>query len=387
MLPRRIADFFSGERSPAEAATPSSPSPVSDFRMQDLEQARSRFEALLAASNDAIVALDAAGSVRYQNPAARALFGGIEGKPFPEVVRDPALTNLLRSKRFESSIAAGTQAIEGDSILLHLEEHDRWMQATVTPIAGGGDWLLALVLRDVSETRRAEAARRDFVANVSHELRTPLAGIKAVVETLRDGALEDREAADQFLGQVDGEVDRLTQLVEELLELARVESGAEITMTAIEPAEVLEGAVERFLPQGQRSGVDLSLDLADDLPDITGNERQLGQAVGNLIHNALKFTPPGGRVSVSARVRGEQLEIQVADTGSGIDPADLPRIFERFYVADRARAGKGTGLGLAIVKHVARLHGGTVGARSTLGAGSCFTIALPIDPAPHSTPE
>jgi two-component system phosphate regulon sensor histidine kinase PhoR len=229
----------------------------------------------------------------------------------------------------------------------------------------------------MTEIRRAETTRRDFVANVSHELRTPLAGIKAVVETLRDGALEDREAAREFLGRVDAEVDRLVQLVEELLQLARIESGAAPpAMADVSVAGLLAMTVDRFRPQAERAGVTLAI-LDRPRGRVRADPDRLGQAIGNLIHNALKFTPPGGQVTVGAMEADGAVRITVADTGSGIDPADLPRVFERFYVADRSRSRRGTGLGLAIVKHVVRAHGGSVSVESALGKGSTFTIELP----------
>ena len=335
-----------------------------------LAQHRSRLEALLAASADAIIALDEDGAVRYLNPAAEALFGAASGRPFVEVARDHELHALVRGV-----LAGGQRA----TATVHRHGSDAWFQATASPITGGGGWAALIILQDVSEIRRAETARRDFVANVSHELRTPLAGIKAVVETLRDGALHDSAAAEEFLGRVESEVDRLVQLVEELLHLSRIESGtAPMVMAEVAPRELLTGCVERFRHMAERAGVMLTLEAGDALPLIRADRERLGQAVGNLIHNAIKFTPPGGRVTVRAEQVGPDLRITVADTGSGIDAVDLPRIFERFYVADRARSGRGTGLGLAIVKHVVRAHGGTVTASSSPGRGSTFTITLPL---------
>jgi two-component system, OmpR family, phosphate regulon sensor histidine kinase PhoR len=348
-------------------------------RMQALEQARSRLEALLASSQDGIAALDAHGSVRYLNPAAIALYGSIEGRSFAEVARDPEITRLLRGVL--PGRTEPTPAGSGHTAIVHIEDRNVWVQCAASAIAGGGDWAVLLVLHDITEVRRAETTRRDFVANVSHELRTPLAGIKAVVETLRDGALEDREAADQFLGQVENEVDRLVQLVEELLQLARIESATEVAMLPVDLHEILVVCLDRYTPQAERAGVMLELDDAARLPEIEANAAQLGQAFGNLVHNAIKFTPPGGSVTVSAVALDNTVRIAVSDTGAGIDPADLPRIFERFYVGDRARSARGTGLGLAIVKHVVLAHGGSVQAQSVLGRGSTFTVMLPVRPA------
>jgi two-component system, OmpR family, phosphate regulon sensor histidine kinase PhoR len=334
-----------------------------------LSQERSRLEALLASSADALIALDAAGVVRYANPAATARLGRLEDRPLVEGARNHELNDLVRD-----ALGGGRRA----AAQLSLDGVDTWVQATASPIAGGGGWAALVILHDITEVRRAESTRRDFVANVSHELRTPLAGIKAVVETLRDGAMHDTAAAEEFLGRVDTEVDRLVQLVEELLQLSRIESGAEMVMEPVRPEEILGLCVDRFTHMAERAGVQLTLDLPPSLPVIRADAARLGQAAGNLIHNAIKFTPAGGAVAVSAVRAGSALHIRVQDTGEGIDPADLPRIFERFYIADRARTGRGTGLGLAIVKHVVRAHGGTVDARSTPGRGSTFTLTLPI---------
>jgi two-component system phosphate regulon sensor histidine kinase PhoR len=337
--------------------------------VETLGQERSRLEALLAASADAFLALDRCGVIRYLNPAARALFGNADGRQLVEAARNHELNALLHAALATGDLCTAT---------VHLAHVDRWMQATIAPIAGGGEWTLLVSLLDITDVRQAATSRRDFVANVSHELRTPLAGIKAVVETLRDGAIRDPAAADEFLARVDAEVDRLVQLVEELLHLARIESGAApLHLVDVAPRALIAPCVDRFRPTAERAGVELTLDVPDSLPAVRADPERLGQALGNLIHNAIKFTPPGGRVAVGGAQANGQVQISVTDTGSGIDAVDLPRIFERFYVADRARSGRGTGLGLAIVKHVVRAHGGTVDAQSALGRGSTFTISLP----------
>ncbi len=331
-----------------------------------LAEERSRLEGLLAASADAVLALDAGGVVRFENPAAMALLGSGVGRPFAEVARHHEISGLVRAAR-----AGGRQVAQ-----VRLDPRGQWVEATVSPIRGGG-WAALVILHDITDVRSADTTRRDFVANVSHELRTPLAGIKAVVETLRDGAIHDPAAATPFLERVDGEIDRLVQLVEELLQLARLESGAAMQMASVRPRALLEGCIARFAHLAGRAGVSLTLEAPADLPAINADAARLEQATGNLIHNAIKFTPPGGAVTVTATHGARGLRITVADTGAGIDAADLPRIFERFYMADRARAGSGTGLGLAIVKHVVRAHGGSVDARSTPGRGAVFTITLP----------
>ncbi|HEX5216577.1 MAG TPA: ATP-binding protein [Vicinamibacterales bacterium] len=333
-----------------------------------LASEHSRLEALLAAGADAMFALDRHSVIRYVNPSAEALFGRSVGRSFAEVARNHELTGVVR---------AALTANEPVGAAVHIEPQNLWLQAFANPIEGGGEWALLLILHDITEVRRAETTRRDFVANVSHELRTPLAGIKAVVETLRDGAIDDPEAAEAFLVRVDMEVDRLVQLVEELLQLARIESGtAPMVMTEVRLSGLLATSIDQFRHQAERTDITLRLDVPD-LPPIRADADRLSHAVGNLIHNALKFTPPSGTITVAATCLDGAVRISVSDTGSGIDPADLPRIFERFYVADRARSRRGTGLGLAIVKHVVRAHGGRVWVESTLGRGSRFTIEIP----------
>lgn len=335
-----------------------------------LTEEHARLEALLAAGDDAIVALDRDGVLRYLNPAAESLFDHGVGRPFAEVARNHDLSGVL-----QRAIATGARAVA----TVALPPREVWLHVTVSPISGSGAWAFLMMLADVTEVRRAESTRRDFVANVSHELRTPLAGIKAAVETLRDGAIHDPIAAEEFLGHVDGEVDRLVQLVEELLQLARIESGAApMVMAPVQIDDLLTASVRRFTPMAERADVTLRTEIAPGLPPLPADRERLEQAVGNLIHNAVKFTPTGGSVTVSAVRAHDALRIEVSDTGIGIDAADLPRIFERFYIADRSRSRRGTGLGLAIVKHVVRAHDGTVAVRSTLGRGSTFTITLPL---------
>jgi two-component system phosphate regulon sensor histidine kinase PhoR len=239
---------------------------------------------------------------------------------------------------------------------------------------------------------RAEAIRREFIANVSHELRTPLASLKALVETLEEGALDDPPAAREFLAQVHVEVDSLTQFVNELLELSRVESGqARFDLKGVAPGEVAEDAVKRLRMQAKRSRIDLRLEAEKGLPAIWADPARVTQVLINLLHNAIKFTPEGGRVIVSVTRRdGDGVVFAVADTGIGIAAADLPRIFERFYKVDRSRASGGTGLGLAIAKHLVQAQGGQIWAESAgEGQGATFFFALPPAPAaaaPETSP-
>jgi two-component system phosphate regulon sensor histidine kinase PhoR len=239
-----------------------------------------------------------------------------------------------------------------------------------------------VVLHDLTDIRRADQVRREFVSNVSHELRTPLASLKLLVETLQEGAIEDEAAARGFLERMNVEVDGMTQLVRELLELSRIESGR--VSLKIEPVSVealLEPAVERLRPQAERADLSLQVLLPAEAPLVLADADRIGQVLLNLIHNAIKFTPAGGTITVAAVSRDGQMAVQVADTGVGIPPDDLARIFERFYKADKARSSGGTGLGLAIAKHLVQAHGGAIWAENRTGhKGALFTFTLPLAP-------
>jgi two-component system phosphate regulon sensor histidine kinase PhoR len=236
-----------------------------------------------------------------------------------------------------------------------------------------------VLLQDVTDLRRAEAARRDFVANVSHELRTPVAALKALVETLEAGALEDPEAGPDFLRRMHVEVDGLAALVAELLELARAEAGKlELELAACEAGGLLSEAVERTRAYAERVGLRVSVAHAPE-PDllVEADARRIGQVLANLLANAVKFSPPGGRIEAGAAVADGWVEFWVADTGVGLALDQLGRVFERFYKTDPSRSGTGTGLGLAICKHLVQAHGGRIWAESGgAGQGATFRFTL-----------
>jgi two-component system phosphate regulon sensor histidine kinase PhoR len=339
---------------------------------------RHRLMAALNSSIDAVTAVDAQGQVVFANVAAERLFmrshEELVGNPFVWIMPNEHVIEALRSSREE-----------GRRETCFIEQPNRqYLQVISTPIIDGGDWAALVVFHDLTDVRRVEQVRRDFVANVSHELRTPLASIKSVIDTLQSGALDDRSATQDFLSRADAEVDRLVQMVEELLELSRVESErVPLARQEVEMGQVLAKAVGRMRPQAEKEGVSLALEVPPDLPSVIGDAERLEQAAVNLLHNAIKFTPGGGSVHVSAHHADGAVSVDVSDTGIGIAREDLPRIFERFYKADRARARTGahpvggTGLGLAVVKHTVEAHGGTVSVESELGRGSTFTFSIP----------
>ncbi|MBN1954875.1 MAG: HAMP domain-containing protein [Anaerolineae bacterium] len=370
-----------------------------------LTEERGRLAAVLENMADGALITDDTGHVRLINPAAARIFAtDIEsalGRSFAEVARDHRIIALWQDCRERCDERSGVITMGRDGLFI---------QVVVTPLWDAAPGTYLVVLQDLTEVRRLETVRRDFVSNISHELRTPLASLKALTETLRDGALEDPPAAHRFLNRMETEVDALTQMVRELLELSRIESGQ--VPFDIRPADVEDVillSVDRLRPQAERAGLELNVELEAGLPPVQADVERMQQVFTNLVHNAIKFTPPGGRVSVHVmyvedgdtvtRRHGDKetpilslspghlvtwspcLLISVSDTGVGIPAQDLPRIFERFYKADRARSGGGTGLGLSIAKHIIQSHGGRIWAESTEGRGSTFYVALPISPS------
>jgi two-component system phosphate regulon sensor histidine kinase PhoR len=339
---------------------------VSQLRLE-----RAQLEAMLNASSDATVAVDAGAAVTYMNSAAMRLFSANSGvgRPFIEAVRDHDLNGL---------IIAAAQRGERSVQVVAYGASQRWLQATAVPIQGGGNWAALAVFHDLTEVRRLDSMRRDFISNVSHELRTPLAGIRAAAETLHEGAIDDPPAASEFVGHILRETDRLTQLVEELLELSRIESGAApMTFSPMNATQLVRAAARRFAQQAERAGITLAVEVSDEELTMVGDAERLERALGNLIANALKFSDQGGTVTVSATRSSTEVAISVRDTGVGIEADQQARVFERFFKADRGRGQGGTGLGLAIVKHIVLAHGGNVALESRPGRGSTFTMLLP----------
>ena len=341
-------------------------------QVADTSQERSRLAAALNSSVDAVAALDRDGRVLFANLGFEQVVGhtqeDIVGEPLAYSLADPHVLDAVRSSR---------DGGERSMTVVERPGHV-YLQVVTSPIAGGGEWSVLLVCHDVSDVKRTEQIRRDFVANVSHELRTPLAAIKSVVETLAEGALSDEAVAQEFLRRADQEVDRLVLLVEELLELSRIESGEQpLVRQDTDVATLLTEVSQRMRSQSERTRVGLSLDVAPGIGSASIDASRIERAVLNLVQNALKFTPAGGAVTIAARREDGDLVIEVQDTGIGIESRDLPRVFERFYKVDQSRASVGSGLGLALVKHAVEAHGGKVAVQSQPGHGSTFTLLIP----------
>lgn len=343
-------------------------------QIDDLSTERGKLEAVLTNMTDGVIIVNAAGMVQLINPAALQLFKSSAdqslNKSLVEVVRNFQLVDLWR--RCQST---GEQ----QSTTLETAPDHLFIQGIATPLDSALPGMILLVLQDLTRIRKLETVRRDFVSNVSHELRTPLASLKALTETLEEGALDDPPAAHRFLQRMNTEIDNLTQMVHELLELSRIESNkVPLQRVPVAPCDIAQPAVERMQMQAERAALTLSMDCPSDLPLVRADAFRIEQVLVNLIHNAIKFTGPGGAISISAYREGSSVAFAIRDTGVGIPPEVLPRIFERFYKVDRARSSGGTGLGLSIARHIIEAHGGRIWAESAVNQGSTFFFTLPI---------
>jgi two-component system phosphate regulon sensor histidine kinase PhoR len=351
-------------------------------QVTSLAEEQSRLAAVLDHMADGVLITDDNGQVQLINAAAARLLDTSEeqalGRSFAQVAPYHPLIELWKECREQGEEQVGTVEVSLQGLFL---------QAIVTPFEEADTEGYLVILQDLTRIRRLETVRRDFISNISHELRTPLAGLKALVDTLHGGAIKDRPAAKRFLKRMDGEVDTLTQMVEELLELSRIESGqAPLRLVPTPVADLMMPPVDRFRPQTERAGLEFTVLLPPQLPPVLADADRARLVLTNLLHNAVKFTPPGGHITVSARPAGDEIIFSVQDSGVGVPADDLPRIFERFYKADRARSGGGTGLGLAIAKHIVQGHGGRIWAESPApsleaggeGPGSTFYFTLPV---------
>jgi two-component system phosphate regulon sensor histidine kinase PhoR len=346
---------------------------VSAARKQSRE-----LEAILDAMTEAVLALDSSLRVTIANPAAAALFG-LDGDPAGRSLLEATRSSELQSVAADSLAAGGRRSRE---IALFLPT-ERWFQAFAAPLGAPaeGPGGLVIVLNDITELRRLERVRRDFVANVSHELRTPVQLVKGFAESLLEGALRDSEQAPRFLGIIERNAARMETLIADLLSLASLERDGNdwlrLERAAIGP--VLMGAREAILPKAEARGTKVLVESEAGL-SAKVDAGLLEQALVNLIDNAVKYSPPASVVSVVARSEDDCLAIEVKDQGIGIPARDLPRVFERFYRVDKARSRElgGTGLGLAIVRHVAMAHGGSVSVESWEGEGSTFRMRIPL---------
>ena len=331
-----------------------------------------KLSAVLDTMADGVVLVRSEGRIEVMNGAAGALLGlkpeGARDRPFMQVVRDHDL-RLLMTRALESRQQERNE--------VELLNNRRFVSAIATPLAGSESTGVLLTLHDLTRLRQVETTRREFVSNVSHELRTPLSSVKALAEALENGALEDPDTARDFVRRIHGEADRMSALVDELLELSRLESGqAPLEMETVDVAALARGEIEAFQLRAEAAGAVLESRLPEAPALVRGERDKLRQVLVNLLDNALKFTPSGGAVTVFVRTAAGGVQVSVRDTGAGIPAEHLPHVFERFYKVDRARRDGGTGLGLAIVRHIVEAHGGTAQAESREGEGTTVSVTL-----------
>ena len=349
--------------------------------IHDLGHEQAKATAILDGMIEGVIAVDGRDIILLMNERARSMFGldvtRGERKPFLEVIRNTDLHEVFRESR-----AAGEGSVSHRELRL-ASPVERRVQVNAVPLRLGADEVgVVMVLHDVTELRRLEQVRTEFVANVSHELRTPLTAIQGYLETLLSGALEERQNARRFLEIVFRHTERLGRLLNDLTDLSNIELGrVALKLAPTRLDEVVDTVLAIMGPKATGRRVGLSSRLSPDLPSVVADRDRLVQVVLNLVDNAVKYTPEGGRVTVQARTAAEgQVEIDVTDTGIGIPPIDLPRITERFYRVDKARSRElgGTGLGLAIVKHLVFAHGGQLRIESEPGRGTTVHVTLPI---------
>ena len=331
-----------------------------------------RLEAVFDASSDGMVALGRDTGVHYLNLAASRLFaatpGAAFGRPLIASARDYELAALVRRV---------AEAAEPEIAVITFGPSRLPLRAAALPIRDGGDWAVLLVLTDLTEVNRVDQVRRDFLSNVSHELRTPLASIRALAETLESGDVDPGPDTEEFVRRIRQQVERLTLLVNELLDLSRIESGAvELHPEPIALAELVAESASLLRQRAESAGVTIR-QTPGGVISVEADHPSLLRVVNNLLDNAIKYSPRGGEIEVSIAEDDGHAAITIRDHGPGIAPLDLPRVFERFYKGDASRAASGVGLGLAIVKHIVRIHGGAAEVASTPGEGAVFTVRLP----------
>jgi two-component system phosphate regulon sensor histidine kinase PhoR len=343
------------------------------LQIQTADSERETLQSVLNQITDGIVIINEQGTINSLNPAAERIFqlpsGQAKGHTVAEILRHHQWIDLYRT--------ATSSKVEAHATL-EIPAQKTFLQGIAIPLGETHPGYTLMVFQNLSRIRRLETTRQDFISNLSHELRTPLASLKALTDTLLESALEDPAASKHFLARMDTEVDALTQLVSELLELSKIESGqVPLELKPVPSGELLNRTFERLRAQAERKGLQVQIICGQDLSPVLADEHRLEQVLVNLLHNAIKFSEPGSKVILEAREGEESVVLSVQDFGPGIPENDLERIFERFYKTDQARSSGGTGLGLSIAKHLIEAHQGKIWAESRLNQGSKFYCSLP----------
>ncbi len=340
--------------------------------MATIVDERSNLATVLTNLTDGVLMTDSEEKVLLANPASEGLFNfketNITGHSLIEVVHDYEIDEVVKK-----SISSGQEQTA------QLESAGRFLRIIAVPISPGRSSATLVLFQDLTELRNLQTMRRELIGNISHDLRTPIAGIKAMVETLQDGAIDDKPTTLNFLNRIDSEVNRLTQMVTELTELSRIESGrAELKKEPMNVNLLIQEVILQMNPLADSQSLIITTALNPILPIVKADNERIRQTLINLVHNAIKFNHPGGKIIISTNYDADFVIVNVSDSGAGISKDDLPHIFERFYKADKSRTKGGSGLGLAIAKHTIQAHGGSISAKSEEGKGSTFTFNLPF---------
>ena len=340
-----------------------------------LTEERNRSAAILASMVEGVAVVAGDERVLYCNQAFEQILelpeGSSQGKKLIEALRQVELVAAVRQ------VLPGGEEITGEVEVGTVRP--RSFAVTAAPVHAAGANSAVLVLHDITELRRLERVRRDFVANVSHEFKTPLTAIQGFAETLLGGALEDTVNRAHFVEIIRDHARRLARLTDDLLKLSRIEAGRlELELRPVRVAALVNGCVETARLKAEAKGLRIHVLLPDGLPPVRADGAQLGEVLQNLLDNATQYTPPGGQIDVTATSNADGVTFTVADTGIGIPESDLKRIFERFYRVDAARSREagGTGLGLAIARHIVDAHGGRIWVESAVGQGSRFHFRI-----------
>lgn len=343
-------------------------------QMETIGNEKKKLEKIVDRLMDGIIIVTRDGKIELMNQAAGSMFGvesaNVEGQEFIKTMQLYQLAEL-----WQNTLKNG----KDQSSFIEFKAREKYLFGMSTFLSTLTEGTILILIQDRTKNRQLENMRQNFVSNVSHELRTPLTTMKALTETMQQCIGSDPQSAQHFLNLMDVEIDKLTQMVLELLDLSRIESGrVEMNKTSVNVLELLTPPVERMKLQADRAHVDLKVDRLETLPALYVDAEQIERVLLNIIHNAIKYTSPGGSITLSAEVIEGEMIIKINDTGEGISERDLPRIFERFYKTDQARSSGGTGLGLAIAKHIVEAHQGRIWVESKQGVGSTFFIALPL---------
>ena len=354
-----------------------------DRTIRTLTEERNLSAAILGSMVEGVAVVNAGERLVFANPGFASILGldvpPVAGSSLLEVVRQTELIGAVRR------VLAGEPRVEAEIVTGTLRQH--YFAATVAAVRAGETSGAVIVLHDITDLRKLERVRRDFVANVSHEFRTPLTAIQGFAETLIGGAIDDPQNRGRFLAIILEHSRRLARLTEDLLRLSQMDAEQmELEIRAVSVPLLIESCYETAQRRASEKGLTLSLNLPSQLPDVAADNRRLQEVLQNLLDNAIQYTLPGGKIVLSAETHGDEVIFTVADTGIGIPQADQPRIFERFYRVDvaRSREAGGTGLGLSISKHLVEAHGGRIWVESEVGVGSKFHFAVPMFDAERS---